>query len=1392
MKNKVKICFLGSLLLCLFTATNVLAEDYVSRTEWGSRDISYEDGNGFGYHRSLSGATWYYYNLKNYTPKSSDETISVPFGNFNVNKVSVPVNTCKSYGGFWALLRNGYTRNENGEITLTGPVAAIRLSDISGGTTNNIVYKDRNGTPSGESQDGISAIKYGTMAEVKDAFSKVIGTTAIPDGITWDNNSSLSYFCAGENPSDIPSVTANFASFSTVSVDNNKTSSAPVINGNSYLSNSLVVTAGAKIKITFNHYVAKSVEHSLENAGISYGLNGNLGAGSSSGNIQTDALNERFYIGGVNYYAGHTSNSIEITADKGETYCQVVTFNGSNSKVYRLADFKIANGGGAIKSSACVTIKVVTVPSDVVSSCTQGDNKGGVKSNFMYGNDLLGNTAATVGVSKNGTLYHTNAADDNDEISIYTKPGDVFQFSYSLCFGAHTVDGGATSNSSRTNVSNVQWNIFNVSAGGDGSDPTEQAKYLYGELSSDLLGQDVYLSGYDAKNGNLSYLSFVTGGQIDNPINQDSGNYITIDNNKRQISFASPESGYVTVDKNSGAIGATISQTLAYNALAAWPECLSKASDGKSNIVCPADENTVDWRHGHFKIRSYDKNAYNNAYSAYQAGYKYKAKGTKFVYYSNDSDDMTKKTAKVVTPYNFDTNVWSEMDGYSDGTVSPGDTVSVSAKIDILPRVNPLTSSKNENGDFVPYATATNNNTRVEVIELLVRDTVDINNAQPYVYDDGQATHTATIKDVLNGNVDPFGKSSICNMYRGYLGKDLGECTSRVVKGNNGAIKKNSSLRVVGNADSNPEGEMGYFDTSREAERITRVIPDVEAGYKYCVAIGINHGDSHGVPGQELQGNNPSLPNYAANSYSVSAGFGGAVKPSWKVSKMSCRTITKEPNFQVWNGGMYSSGNIETSVLERNVNTKLTSNRVSSSTAPVDKDEKLQATPGKYFGSWAEYFVVSKGSVKGFASASALGYTDPFSWSVFDKNGNVVGTNTAYFAATGLGVNSYNFCNSSRLTIANVSCKSSTSGNYATSDTDETVLEGYREKVLNYYTNPENQGIMKETYSSIVDGDSEMVNGAEYLKINGPFTIDTPVIRPSGSGTLVIEVTGHLFIEQNICLGSGICEDASWNIQNWESGYSQNTNRLSLLYDNDTTISPDNLDSIPQVILIAEDISISSDVSQIDAWLITNSKKENYDGGYVNTCREFKNNETSTRTCWKTLKINGPVITSALFLNRTGGSWPGFSGDVGNPAYDVLYEEMQNYITSNVNAIMGNPYHPTNIAASNACAKWKEFNNCKKNKITKIVEEYFLNYRSDGSLRSQEEKDAYKNSGNFSANKKSVAANNAVSRDLSCDGSITPAEIFDLHPIVYYWALAESRKEHQAVVTYAQEFAPRY
>ena len=124
---------------------------------------------------------------------------------------------------------------------------------------------------------------------------------------------------------------------------------------------------------------------------------------------------------------------------------------------------------------------------------------------------------------------------------------------------------------------------------------------------------------------------------------------------------------------------------------------------------------------------------------------------------------------------------------------------------------------------------------------------------------------------------------------------------------------------------------------------------------------------------------------------------------------------------------------------------------------------------------------------------------------------------------------------------------------------------------------------------------------------------------------------------------------------------------------------------LPQVIIYATgNINIRSDVSRIDAWLIT-------DGGVVNTCAEsdipnkleayVNDYDHTSTTCAKQLIINGPVIAKGVKLNRTAGAdilnyQPNTSGKLFSNSY---WEGGEVYPNGNLRTVTGEVF---NLSAS--------------------------------------------------------------------------------------------------------------
>lgn len=97
------------------------------------------------------------------------------------------------------------------------------------------------------------------------------------------------------------------------------------------------------------------------------------------------------------------------------------------------------------------------------------------------------------------------------------------------------------------------------------------------------------------------------------------------------------------------------------------------------------------------------------------------------------------------------------------------------------------------------------------------------------------------------------------------------------------------------------------------------------------------------------------------------------------------------------------------------------------------------------------------------------------------------------------------------------------------------------------------------------------------------------------------------------------------------------------------------LSDVPQLVIIAKDISIDDNVRQVDSWLIAS--------GAINTCSSADISYANLKTtkCNNQLTINGPVMAGRLYLNRTAGAEP--NGHTGDPA-EVINMRADAYLWS--------------------------------------------------------------------------------------------------------------------------------
>lgn len=229
-------------------------------------------------------------------------------------------------------------------------------------------------------------------------------------------------------------------------------------------------------------------------------------------------------------------------------------------------------------------------------------------------------------------------------------------------------------------------------------------------------------------------------------------------------------------------------------------------------------------------------------------------------------------------------------------------------------------------------------------------------------------------------------------------------------------------------------------------------------------------------------------------------------------------------------------------------------------------DTSTSSKSGKTFGSWVEYAIFAVGNIKNTASGAAF-----------------AGQGIATSASSSFA------CDYSKLSFANAP---STATNYATANCSGLA------STIGHYSNFLSAPDVAARFPT--NSSTPVVPGADLSSLSGVYTANTNLIItggtiPKGKWVVINAPNRDITITGNI---------------NYTNGVLHNTG------------------DIPQVVIIANNITINSSVINVDAWLIAKN-------GNIYTC------ETDPKTvsdCANQLVVNGPVIANKLFLRRTAGS----------------------------------------------------------------------------------------------------------------------------------------------------------
>ena len=378
-----------------------------------------------------------------------------------------------------------------------------------------------------------------------------------------------------------------------------------------------------------------------------------------------------------------------------------------------------------------------------------------------------------------------------------------------------------------------------------------------------------------------------------------------------------------------------------------------------------------------------------------------------------------------------------------------------------------------------------------------------------------------------------------------------------------------------------------FLNTENYERTIPDNLPGGGLGKKYCTRSVIWPAASH-----------DSDNNTIANNMSGSAMNGG--NNLHHVSAASCVTIAKKPNFQVLGGGFYTNGAIKTALSEKAVGGGLGA---------------FPSAETRSYGSWDEFGVLAAGKVLGFGSGAAMGYEEGYNFNL--PRGGIMNAYYTFIGPTGPNSVVSGISNISHMTIAN---DKNGPGNSGISRIGSAVLARLKARFRDT--------IIRNSSNTITSLTSNETSAKNYLGLSQLYHQgDTSLSAMNSTANFYQFDRGGNLIARSNTTGE--------KLMNTLAVYVDGT----LTIDRNITIAHETynaVDDFPQILIFAKKINITSNVTNIDAWLILD---EDYGDNQIDTCSD--NHYPNALSCNETLTVTGPVFARKLVLNRTAGSHTG-------------------------------------------------------------------------------------------------------------------------------------------------------
>ena len=378
-----------------------------------------------------------------------------------------------------------------------------------------------------------------------------------------------------------------------------------------------------------------------------------------------------------------------------------------------------------------------------------------------------------------------------------------------------------------------------------------------------------------------------------------------------------------------------------------------------------------------------------------------------------------------------------------------------------------------------------------------------------------------------------------------------------------------------------------FLNTDTYDRTIPDDLPGGGLGKKYCTRSVIWPAASH-----------DSDSNTVANNMSGSAMSGG--NNLHHVSAASCVTLAKKPNFQVLGGGFYTNGTIKAALSEKAVGGGLGA---------------YPSAETRSFGSWDEFGVLAAGKVLGFGSGAAMGYEEGYNFNL--PRGGIMNAYYTFIGPTGPNSVVSGISNISHMTIAN---DKNGPGNSGISRIGSAVLARLKARFRDT--------IIRNSSNTITSLTSNETSAKNYLGLSQLYHQgDTSLSAMNSTANFYQFDRGGNLIARSNTTGEKLMNTLAMFVDG------------TLTIDRNINIAHETynaVDDFPQVLIFAKKINITSNVTNIDAWLILD---EDYGDNQIDTCSD--NHYPNALSCNETLTITGPVFARKLVLNRTAGAHTG-------------------------------------------------------------------------------------------------------------------------------------------------------